>query len=277
MINGQFAMLPAPLIHYNPDQDRNLATAMRLDAMQSAMETPFHQHRKGQLIMALHGGITCELTDALLMVPPHCAVWIPGDTPHSNRATVNARFCFVFVEPAFPGLPARSCTLFISPLLQQLILHLAELPGDYAPDSPTGRLAIVMLEQLGTMPVENLALPFSSHPRIRRITDTLNQSPAERRTLPAWASLVGMSERSLARLFIKETGMTFGRWRQRLQLIIAIWELASGTRVQRVAENLGYDSPSAFITMFKKALGKPPGQYFADERQPEEVLPGGDI
>ncbi|WP_341538056.1 hypothetical protein [Sodalis glossinidius] len=37
--------------------------------------------------------------------------------------------------------------------------------------------------------------------------------------------------------------------------------------MQRVAENLGYDSPSAFITMFKKALGKPPRKYFADDRQ----------
>ncbi|WP_438805454.1 helix-turn-helix domain-containing protein [Sodalis sp. (in: enterobacteria)] len=193
-------MLPAPLTHYEPDRNdrnRNLATAMRLDAVQSAMETPFHQHRKGQLIMVLHGGITCELNDALLMVPPHCTEWIPGD---------------------------------------------------YAPDSPTGRLVVVMLEQLANMPEENLSLPFSSYPRIRRVTDTLNQSPAERHTLSAWA-----------KLFIKETGMTFSRWRQRLQLIIAIREPASGTRVQRVAENLGYDSPSAFITTFKKALGKPPG------------------
>lgn len=82
-----------------------------------------------------------------------------------------------------------------------------------------------------------------------------------------------MSERSLARLFIKEKGMTFWRCRQRLQLIIAIRELASGTRVQRVAENLGDDSPSAFITIFKKALGKPPGQYFADDRLQARCFP----
>ncbi|CRL45263.1 hypothetical protein SGGMMB4_02871 [Sodalis glossinidius str. 'morsitans'] len=265
------AMLPAPLTHYEPDRDRNLATAMRLNVVQSAMETPFYQHRKGQLIMALHGGITCELTDALLMVPPHCAVWIPADTPHSNHATVNARFCFVFVEPIFPGLLARSCTLFISPLLQQLILHLAELPGDYALDLPTGRLAVVMLEQLANMPEENLSLPFSSHPRIRRITDTLNHSPAERRTLPAWASLVGMNERSLARLFIKETGMTFGRRRQRLQLIISIRELACSGWRKIWAMTL----PRPLSPCSKKRWGNRPGSILPTIGSTTRRLPGG--
>ena len=36
--------------------------------------------------------------------------------------------------------------------------------------------------------------------------------------------------------------------------------------VQQVASNLGYDSVTAFITMFKKSLGKPPAQYFASLR-----------
>ena len=37
--------------------------------------------------------------------------------------------------------------------------------------------------------------------------------------------------------------------------------------MQRVADQLGYASTTAFITMFKKALGKPPARYFA-EREP---------
>jgi AraC-like DNA-binding protein len=50
---------------------------------------------------------------------------------------------------------------------------------------------------------------------------------------------------------------------QQLHLIVALHQLASGATVQQVAGNLGYDSVTAFITMFKKALGKPPAQYFA--------------
>jgi len=33
--------------------------------------------------------------------------------------------------------------------------------------------------------------------------------------------------------------------------------------VQRVSADLGYESVTAFITMFKKALGKPPAKYLA--------------
>lgn len=62
-----------------------------------------------------------------------------------------------------------------------------------------------------------------------------------------------MSERNLARLVVKETGLSFRRWRHQLQLILALQALIDGHNVQQVAQMLGYDSTTAFITMFKKA------------------------
>jgi AraC-like DNA-binding protein len=38
---------------------------------------------------------------------------------------------------------------------------------------------------------------------------------------------------------------------------------ATNSMVTTVALDLGYDSPSAFIAVFKRALGMTPGQYFA--------------
>ncbi len=75
-----------------------------------------------------------------------------------------------------------------------------------------------------------------------------------------------MSKRSLARLVVRDTGLTFGRWRQQLHLIVALRELSAGASVQHVAGSLGYESVTAFITMFRKALGEPPAQYFAKLR-----------
>lgn len=40
--------------------------------------------------------------------------------------------------------------------------------------------------------------------------------------------------------------------------------LSGGATVKQVAYGLGYESPSAFITMFKKAFGKPPATYIAE-------------
>jgi AraC-like DNA-binding protein len=78
-----------------------------------------------------------------------------------------------------------------------------------------------------------------------------------------------MSERSLARLIKAETGMSFGRWRQQLHVIVALQRLSAGMAVQRVAMDLGYESVSAFITMFRKAMGKPPGRYLAERNRGE--------
>ncbi|HET6629440.1 MAG TPA: helix-turn-helix domain-containing protein, partial [Woeseiaceae bacterium] len=66
----------------------------------------------------------------------------------------------------------------------------------------------------------------------------------------------------LARLFVSETGLTFAEWRRQVRLLEAIDRLGKGQAVTRVALDLGYESPSAFIAMFRRSLGAPPGKYF---------------
>jgi len=258
---------PNPLVQllhsFSPDQDRRPAVALRVDVQQNDVEQPVHSHRKGQLVLALRGGVTCEVPKAMWMVPPQHAVWIPGGLPHSNHVTDNARIYYLFIEPDAAGMPTECCTLVINPLVRELIRYLADRDPAYAREGPTARLVTVLLEQLAVAPIEQLHMPISDHPRIRRIADALAADPADRSTLAQWASKMAMSDRTLARLVLRETGLTFGRWRQQLHLIIAMQQLSSGASVQQVAGNLGYDSVTAFITMFKKALGKPPAQYFA--------------
>ncbi|SDV47187.1 AraC family transcriptional regulator [Chitinasiproducens palmae] len=239
------------------------AVVRRLQVEDYDAEIPVHRHRKGQLILALHGAVTCSVAGALWIVPPQCGVWIPGDMPHSNRATANARLCYLFVEPDIVALPQACCTLSISPMVREMVLHLANAPLDYEQDGHTGQLARVLLDELVLMPTEQLYLPVSDHPKIRTMADALSANPEDRSTITQWANRLALSERTLARLVIKETGLTFGRWRQQLHLLVAIRELASGVSVQRVSESLGYESVTAFITMFKKALGLSPTRYFA--------------
>lgn len=222
-----------------------------------------HAHRKGQLILSLRGAVSCEVQDALLLVPPGHAVWVPGEIPHSCRVTQNADTCFLFIEPSAAAMPVNCCTLAITPLVRELVLFLAEQDPAYSPDSKTARLAAVLLEHIPDTPVEALHLPVSGHPKIRQMADVLFKNPGDRRTLKQWALGLAISERSLARLVKNATGMSFGRWRQQLHLMIALNHLAEGKSVQSVAGTLGYDSVSAFITMFRKALGKSPTQYFS--------------
>ncbi len=119
----------------------------------------------------------------------------------------------------------------------------------------------VIPDQLRALKAEPLHLPMPSDRRLRKITDGLTGNPADGRTLGDWARSAGASERTLARHFRRETGMTFGSWRQRLRLLTAIASLAEGRPVTAVAYDLGYESPSAFVAMFRRELGTPPGRY----------------
>ncbi|WP_241491209.1 AraC family transcriptional regulator [Sphingomonas sanguinis] len=250
----------------DPDAADATAIAHRLDFSDHAAEVPTHVHRKAQLILASHGAVTCIAADDVWIVPPGCGIWIPGAVPHSARATANARVDYLFVEPGASRLPDHCCALELTVMIRAMIDRLAREPSDYPPDGHAARLARVMLDELAEMPRQRLNLPVSGDGRIRAIADALTATPSDRSTLAGWAARVAMSERSLARLMLRETGLTFGRWRQQLHLVVALRELASGASVQRVASELGYDSVNAFITMFRKALGSTPAQYFAQRR-----------
>lgn len=108
---------------------------------------------------------------------------------------------------------------------------------------------------------EQLYLPLPASTQLRAIARQLAQAPDNRSTMAEWAKQVAMSERSLARLVKRETGLTFGQWRKQWQIIVALQSLAEGESVQRTAEALGYESVSSFISMFRKTLGASPGRY----------------
>lgn len=243
---------------------RGPVIGMHAELSAVSAEIPRHQHIHGQLVMAIKGALSCVTDTSVWVVPPNCGVWIPSDLPHSIRHVESAKACYLFVAPGPHEMPDTCCTISLSALVRELILHMADGPSKYRMDSPTGRKAVVLLEELATMPVEGLYLPTSSDPRIEKLTQCLTVNPADRRTLAEWSKELAISERAFTRLMLRETGLTFGRWRQQLHLLIAMQRLASGSSVQHVASDLGYESVNAFITMFKKLVGKPPARYFSD-------------
>ncbi len=98
---------------------------------------------------------------------------------------------------------------------------------------PTQRLIQVLFDELPQQPQEQLQLPVSGHPKIRQMVETMAQEPARWNTLGQWASVFAMSERNLARLVVKETGLSFRRWRHQLQLILALQALIADVMYSR--------------------------------------------
>lgn len=109
-----------------------------------------------------------------------------------------------------------------------------------------------------------LQLPHPSDPRAARVAEGLMASPGCGRTLAQICQGSGASKRTMERLFQRETGMSFGKWRQQLRLMHAMRLLAEGAKVTHAALEAGYSTPSAFISMFRKVLGTTPTLYFKE-------------
>ena len=98
--------------------------------------------------------------------------------------------------------------------------------------------------------------------RARRVAEGIAADPAVARPLAEWGREVGASARTLARLFVSETGMTFGRWRTVARLAASLPMLAAGVPAGTVARRVGYASQSAFVAAFRREVGTTPGAYF---------------
>ena len=258
---------------FDPEEIPRAVSAVSKKLVTDGFERPSHSHVSGaQLFLCVKGLIKCKADRGLWMVPPQCAVWVPAGMQHSVRVGGNLELYILFVATNVArGLPSECCTIVVSPLLRELIIATSRLPHLYDQDGAAGRLVKTMLDQLSVAPVEGLHLPLPSDPRLRRIADALTNNPSDRATIGEWARRIGMSERALFRLVRQETGMSFGRWRQQADIMFAVERLSEGDAVQNVAFNLGYDSTSAFISMFKKVLGQPPARYLAARRMKSEV------
>lgn len=208
------------------------------------------------------GVLTCEVSQGLWIVPPQCSLWIPGGVPHSVKGVGTIEVYVLFVEPAsVPTMPDACCTVSVSPLLRELLFRCASFPTLYPVKGAESRVVAVLLDELAAAPVEKLHLPMPSDGRLRRIADGMTANPADRATVQEWAERIGASERTLRRLVIQETGMSFGRWRQQFHIILALQWLSQGASVQAVATDLGYESASSFVVMFRKAMGTSPARY----------------
>ncbi|ODN29634.1 hypothetical protein BED46_009935 [Burkholderia contaminans] len=242
-------------------------TAARFGALSESVAGRRHTHPDGQLVLSLQGVVACEARDAHWIIPPHCALWLPAGLPHVSRASPAAEGCFVFIHPSVTGLPDECRTLRISPMLREIIVELANRP----PQPGVRRDALMvelLIEELAIMERVDTHFPIPRHPRIRQIAQALIASPGDRRTVEEWSRHVGMGERTLSRRLFEETGMSFGKWRRQLHLMVALEALAKGRSVQQVSDELGYEAVTSFINMFKQALGTTPAKYRALQPRP---------
>ena len=222
-----------------------------------------HVHEWHQLAYATEGVMTVETSMGAWVVPPQRAVWIPAGFEHAVSTTGKVRMQAVYVRPDLgKRLPASCCVMNVTSLLRELILETLRR-GMLVDDVPEDVCwTAVLLDQLARSPAAPLQIKLPADVRARRVAERVQMDLSVTTPIARLARGSGASVRTLERLFLRETGMTFGRWRQRAKVLGALKLLAAGDSVTAAALAVGYDSTSAFIAMFKRVLGTTPGSYF---------------
>jgi AraC-like DNA-binding protein/quercetin dioxygenase-like cupin family protein len=248
---------------------------VRSRPMPAGVRIARHTHAWAQVAYASRGVLRVGTFGTTWMVPPSRAIWVPPYVLHDVTIVEEAFLRTLYVNETVvpPGLDA--CRVVeVSGLLREVIASL-DTPG-LPPDRERllGSLALDEITRSQPLP---LSVPMPTEKRLRALCEAVLADPSNTDSLERWASTVGASTRTIARLFRQELGVSFSQWRQHAVLARAIPLLSQGRPLSHVARELGYQSQSAFSAMFRRAFGESPRAFMVrgpehrrDERDRDE-------
>lgn len=236
----------------------------RAESLNAGSWTPTHRHDWVQFSYAISGVLGVHTAQGSFFAPPQWGVWIPAGLDHEVVTSARAEMRSLYIRPEDSVWGADHCrVLEVTPLARELIKRFCLLPTDYPQgESPESRLVQVLLDQLASLAEVGFSLPLPRHPRLLSLCCELIEQPGQNVTLGEWAQRLCVSEKTLTRLFQRETGLSFRGWRQRARLLSSLNLLEEGAGVTTTALACGYDSTSAFIAAFKGLFGLTPGELF---------------
>ena len=224
-----------------------------------------HHHSMGQLLFTQIGCVSISLHGQRCMLPPGRVVWIPPYTAHraEMKGVVGYRSIYLNAD-AFPTLPRNVAVFETTELLRAAMERVARAAFDT--DWKSGKSAAILtvcLNEIDSAQQAPTVLQWPVDSRLRcALTDDL--PPA----LNVLAKGVGASEKTIGRIFLRETGLSYRQWRQQWRLLKSIELLTKYPMLTPVTQALGFSSDSAFIAFFRKMTGHAPKQYMSLSNRP---------
>lgn len=221
-----------------------------------------HRHRRAQFLYSARG-VAVVLTDlGSWLVPPGRAVWIPSGVTHELVALTGVELLNLYVDADVAlHLPPACRVVGVSALASELLEAAVEAPRAYELGSRTDLILSLLLHEIGRAPELPLNVPLPKDARLVARCRQYLMRPSPHETIDDWCLDLAMSRRSFTRRFRVETGLSFAAWCRQACLFTALPRLAAGEPITTVAFDLGYESASAFATMFKRTVGVPPSRY----------------
>lgn len=240
------------------DPDETVRPVFVLADRHERLTSPWHAHRRAQFVHVSAGVLTVATRAGRYVVPPQRGVWIAPGIEHRIQSPTPFWLTTFYVEPELLPDADRTRVVAVDRLTDELLIEASGFGGDYPEIGPEARVIAVLVDRLPGLATIDVVLPEPRDPRLRRLCDLLLADPAGNEPLAEVARRVALGERTAARLFLRETGLTFGTWRRHMKLQAALVHLAEGANVTQAAFAVGYADVSSFIAAFKPFFGKTP-------------------
>lgn len=214
-----------------------------------------HSHSEGQLFLINKGLAQLWTSSGKLALRDTWMGWIPPGIDHEVASSgLIAGTSFRISQDiawAFPKGPVAGPTGDLVLMLWRRLFEDSDVVRQ-------ARLLQVIADEMAA--VEVCGMGHCSAP-VAELIAALNADPASRVTLAEWATILGTTERTLARRLRQETGKSFIEWRTELRVTKARGLLSSGASVTEASLAVGYDNPSAFARSFHRLTGRLPGSF----------------
>jgi AraC-like DNA-binding protein/quercetin dioxygenase-like cupin family protein len=262
------AMRPKPpRLARPPGANADHHAANRVPRAVSALASSFakghviapHFHPRAQLIFGLHGVMTVRAAGSMWTVPASHALWMPAGIEHAIHMDSDVEMRSLYFETRRArGTPKDCQVLYVTPLLRELIVRAMDIAPLYDERGPDGRVMRLIVDEISATRPEPMGLRMPADPRLRKLCDRVLADLSASTPIVDLGRGVGLSERSVIRLFPTETGLSFARWQQQARLLRAFALFDEGLGVTQVALELGYSSGAAFTKMFRRLMGAAP-------------------
>lgn len=227
--------------------------------------TGWHFHDVHEIEYACRGVVEVKTQGGHYLLPPHQAAWIPAGLRHQTTLNADAQTLAVLFEPRLvPAAGDRVRIIAVSALLREMMLYSVRWPISR---TESGAEAEPFFQTLGYVVAEALDderplnLPVSADPVVTAVTD-YTRAHLDRVTVSDVTRAVGVSERTLRRIFRTHLGMSWRTYLLRARVLRSMALLAQPDRsVLEVSIAVGFDDPGAFARSFAAHCGETPSAY----------------
>jgi AraC-like DNA-binding protein len=227
--------------------------------------TGWHFHDVHEIEYACRGMVEVRTEVGHYLLPPHQAAWIPAGLHHQTTLNAGAQTLAVLFEPGLvPMAGDRVRIIAVSALLREMMLYSARWPISR---SESGVEADSFFQALGYVVAEALDderplhLPVSNDPVVTAASD-FTLAHLDYVTLSDVTRAIGVSERTLRRIFSASLGMSWRSYLIRARVLRSMALLSQPDRsVLEVSLAVGFDDVGAFARSFARHCGETPSAY----------------